>query len=314
MYTDLINSLRVQAHENFLIHVAKLTKLGDAHRIDDLVNSFVLCFGDLPPFSGYKHVPASAREIHSQVQARFGAQNAREFLYACILQSVRNSLISGSFAHLPERIKGHQLKQFRRIIEQASPITAICELDNDLFQKEMGLALTRLYAAAAQLVDFRTGIGRSMLTRSGVRGLPGRLSVFAKLGGFKPLFEIHTHLSYLDEFNEEGWNECYRCCADLYAVHPKVLGMQGGSWFYDPALADISPRLGYLRDVPQQGGAWLLFTSSGEQSVHDATSTSPTRKKLYDEGKYQPKNYTLIWSRATQLNWAKTVDLNTKSV
>ena len=288
--------------------------IGDTYSVNSLwsnasINQFILNFSDIPSFAGYKHVSISARRLHQQIRNEFGIQKSREFLYACILQALLISIESEKFLRLPDRIKGHQLKQFLRILAHSSEITDVCEIESDLFHKEMGLATTRLYAAAAQLIDFRTGIGRSMLVKNGLGDFANRVGIFFKIGGFKPFFEIHTHLSYLDEFNEEGWNECYRCCADLYEVHPRVLGMQGGSWFYDPALAYISPRLGYLREVPQKGGAYLLFTSSGEHSVHDATSTSPTRKKLYEEGKYQPKNYTLVWPRDAQIEWAKTCGL-----
>jgi len=39
--------------------------------------------------------------------------------------------------------------------------------------------------------------------------------------------------------------------------------MFGSSWFYDPLLADISPHLNYLRDVPMAGGAELFFVGTG---------------------------------------------------
>lgn len=299
--------LGIQARKSVLALTDKLTSLGG----DDTgarVNNFVACFDNLPPMANYQYLPLSAQHLHGRVQQRLGAQAAREFLYACLLQAIGNSLDSASFACLPSRIKGHQLKQYRRIIDNADSITEVCELDRDLFHKELGLALMRLYAAAAQLVDYRTGIGRTTLIKNGLRELSLRLAMFIRIGGFKPFFEIHTHLSYLDEFNQEGWNECYRCCADLYVLYPQVLGMYGGSWFYDPALAEISPHLGYLRDIPQQGGAYLLFDSATKQATQDAIATSVTRKNLYAEGKYRPKSYSLIWPRAAQINWVKTQD------
>lgn len=311
MHAEQKQLVLTQARESLKSLVPKLSGLRDGLDIKNLVDDFLGSFDQLPPYAGYKHIPLAARELQQVIQQLRGVQPTREFLYVCLLTAVLKSLESDFFANLPSRVKGHQLKQYRRIVEQSAAITEICELENDLFQKDLGLALLRLYAASAQLVDYRTGIGRSMVFAQGWGRVPQRLAIFSKLGGFKPYFEIHTHLSYLDEFNEEGWNECYRCCADLYSLHPKVLGMQGGSWFYDPALAEISPRLAYLRDVPREGGAHLLFTTlSAEQSIHDATATSPTRKALYDQGKYRPKNYTLIWSRDDQLRWSKTTGLN----
>ena len=141
--------------------------------------------------------------------------------------------------------------------------------------------------------------------KEGLAGVPTNLLKFARLGGFKPYVQIHTHLSYLDEFNEEGWNECYRCCADLCRVRPELLGMFGSSWFYDPVLADISPRLDYLREIPVKGGAELLFVEEGGGAVGNALSTSPSRRKLHEEGKYMPKSYMLAWGRKAQMAWAE---------
>lgn len=305
MHSEQELAVRTQIRTSLDTRLREMTAQWAGADFGNLTAKFLACFEELPPYAGYKHIPAAARLIHSQMQTDHGILAAREFLYGCILQAMLNSISSPLFAKLPERIKSHQLKHYARIVNQPLAISEICEIDMDLFHKDFGLALLRLYAAAAQLVDYRAGIGRVMLMKNGLRGLPARLLTFVRLGGFKPFFEIHTHLAYLDEFNEEGWNECYRCCAELYALHPQVLGMYGGSWFYDPALGTISPRLNYLRVIPQEGGAYLLFDSVNEHSTEDATATSPTRKKLYSEGKYQPKSYALIWPRAAQIRWAK---------
>ena len=124
------------------------------------------------------------------------------------------------------------------------------------------------------------------------------------LRGFSPMFQIHTHISYLEEFNEAGWNECYRCCADLYQLHPESLGMFGGSWFYDPALESISPRLTYLAAIPCSGGAHRVLLEKSGDFVNDAIATSPSRRKLYESGQYQPRSFLLAWSRQAQQKWA----------
>ena len=61
----------------------------------------------------------------------------------------------------------------------------------------------------------------------------------------------------------------------------------------------MSPRLGYLRDTPVDGGARLFFFEEGGSSISNSLSTSPTRRKLYDEGKYMPKSYMLVWGKPT---------------
>lgn len=268
------------------------------------VNRFLATFAQLPPYAGYKFVPAAARREWQAVHDRLGDAASCEFLLACLLQALLNSLQSAAFSALPARVQAHQLGQYQRMVAGGAADSAYCALDNDLFHKEFGLASLRLYAAAAQLVDHRSGVGMSLLFKQGAADVPRRLRVFAQLGGFKPLFQIHTHLPCLDAFNEAGWEECYRCCAELYALHPRVLGMCGGSWFFDPALHTVSPRLRYLRETPLQGGAHLLFNAVTSHGIADATATSPTRKQLYEAGHYLPTSYVLLWPRQAQKDWA----------
>lgn len=225
-------------------------------------------------------------------------------LYAAMLSGMTNTLASTRFASLPARVRHHQLVQYRRIVTNAQPTDDWLDLGMDTYHKEFGLAVLRLYAAAAQLIDVRCGIPRSLLFKGGAAGLPRAAAAMLRLGGFSPYFQIHTHTAYLAEFNEEGWNECYRTCADLYAVHPEALGMFGASWFYDPVIQNISPRLSYLSEIPLKGRAVRLpFAREGE-FVQDAIATSPSRRKLYEEGSYRPQSYLLAWGRRSQTAWA----------
>ena len=306
MYTQQVQGIRAQSREHLAALLQQLAAQSKSDDVIKLVDRFIACFDDIPAYVGYKHIPTSAYQVCEQVKHDLGAGASRDFLYACILRAIVKTLDSEAFERLPVRVKGHQLKQFNRLLVNASSVTQSSEIGNDLFHKEFGLASLRLYAAACNAVDYNSGIERALLFKGGWMETSYRLAIFIKMGGFKPFFQLHTHLSYLDEYNEEGRKECYRCCVDLYASHPRVLGMFAGSWLYDPALPQISPRLAYLREIAQKGGAYVLFNSINEQSTQDAISKSPTRKKLYLEGAYQPKNYALIWPRASQTLWAQS--------
>lgn len=252
----------------------------------------------------YRHVPETAQAMVRQLVATQGDEAARAFLRAALGQGIAELIDSGRLEALPPRIVHHHSKHLRRITAAIADDADWFSLDNDLFLKDCGLVSLRLYAGAAQLLDPRCGIPRSLAAKAGLGALPGNLLKFARLGGFKPYIQIHTHLSNLDDFNEEGWNECYRCCADLYQVMPGVLGMFGSSWFYDPALAQISPRLDYLRDIPVKGGAELFFYEKGGSALGNALATSSSRRQLYEEGKYMPTSYLLAWGRQAQSEWA----------
>lgn len=269
------------------------------------VAAFVEQFASVGPLDHYGHVPAAAEATLEAVRKAGGAQAVTSFLQAALASAIARSLDSGAVAALPSRVRGHQLRQFERILRELVPDGPTVDTHQDVFRKDMGLATLRLLAAAAQLIDMRCGVPRSLLTRQGWGTAAKSLLTFTQLGGFKPYMQIHTHKSYLDEFNEDGWAECYQCCAELCAAHPELRGMFGSSWFYDPVVMEISPRLSYLQAVPRQGGAHLWYYATGGDSIGNATATSPSRRKLYENGRYMPKSYMMVWGREALIQWAR---------
>lgn len=269
------------------------------------VAAFVACFEAAPGHGGFKHIAPEARTLHAAVLAEAGEDGVRSFLLACLLSAVQSTLGGRRLALLPARVRAHQLRQLERIAAHGDDFLPQCRLEADVFLKELGLATLRLYAGASSVIDPYSGVGRSILWGAGARQLPGRALFFARTGGFRPYFQIHVHKLYLEEFDEAGRNECYRCCAELYALHPEALGMFAGSWFYDPAVATVSPRLAYLRDIPVGGGARCMFVAYNEEAVANATAASPTRRALHAAGKYRPASYALVWPRRAQIAWAQ---------
>jgi hypothetical protein len=269
------------------------------------IADFVRHATDVGPYAHYKIFPQDARLLIPDGVLANGDKASQVFLKAAILHGMLDTLRSDRFRRLPSRIRDQQLRQLQRMLVNDQDAADWLQVDNDIFQKEFGIATLRLYVAGAQLVDPRCGIPRSILFKGGLGALPENAGKILRLGGFRKYFQIHTHDLMLDTFNEEGWNECYRSCAELYAFHPEVLGMYGSSWFYDPAIDTVSPRLSYLRATPVAGGAELFFVEEGGSAKNNALSTSPTRRQLYQEGRYSPRNYMLAWGKAKQMAWAK---------
>ena len=125
-----------------------------------------------------------------------------------------------------------------------------------------------------------------------------------KLKGGKPIYTIHTHQGNLADFNPDGWNRCYVRIGQLLQLNPDIKGMQGGSWFYDPALSEISPRLAYLREVPCQNGASIFF-SSVEDHTSSALSTSASRVEKFKNGEYVPRAFVLVWPRDAMIKFSE---------
>lgn len=271
---------------------------------DPRFDAFIHAALSAPGLRDYKYFPPLCHTLWTAAALEAGVQATRIYLALTILLGMQQTLAQPRLEALPPRVRQGQLAHLQWLAATLTGTEEWLDLNDDTYQKEFGLATLRLYACGAQLVDYRCGIPRSIAFKSGVSHALSQATYFARIGGFKPFFQIHTHVHRLAHFTEEGWNECYRCCAELYEVHPDVLGMYGGSWFYDPQLRDISPRLRYLQDVPLAGGARLFRSGPSEACNQDALSTSPTRKELFNQGLYTPCAYVLVWDRTAQRQWA----------
>lgn len=267
------------------------------------LRAFIAAGCAVGPYQGYTAMPPAARAMLAQVEATGGAEARRLFLRAALAQAVCDTVRSARYAALPARVAQHQAANLARIASDQNAEADWLALGNDIFQKEFGLATLRLYAAGGQVLDTRCGVARSILFKGSLLALPLKLLRIMKLGGFKPYFQVHTHKFNLGAFSEASREECYLCCAELYALHPDSLGMFGCSWFYDPALATISPKLAYLRETAVRHGALLLFMARDDDS--GALARSPTRQRLYREGRYRPCTYMLLWGKKQQLAWAR---------
>jgi hypothetical protein len=182
------------------------------------------------------------------------------------------------------------------------------DCSSDFFQKDLEFVLGLSVPCGAQVVDLQT----HFLWRSVARALtrPGNTSAIRRLllvGGRGPWFGIHTESRHLDDFNETGWDQCYLRIAELLKHRHQVRGMMGSSWFYDPQLRSVSPRLAYLQQKPMERGAFLIRHGTSPIDIERATLTSKTRRSLYEEGKYRPISYTLVWPRNQLISWAKTM-------
>ena len=75
--------------------------------------------------------------------------------------------------------------------------------------------------------------------------------------------------------------------------------MIGSSWFYDPPLETISPRLAYLRLNPLKGGAFIIHQGPAPIHSERASATSPTREAMIESGEYTPSSWLVAWPKST---------------
>ena len=91
----------------------------------------------------------------------------------------------------------------------------------------------------------------------------------------------------------------------MLEMNPDIKGVFGSSWWYDPEVERITPRIGYLRQRPLQNGATVFRMGSDQAAIINATGFSRLRRELYDKGEYLPTNYLMAWARDDLLGWAK---------
>jgi hypothetical protein len=210
---------------------------------------------------------------------------------------------------LPEDMKTLYDSNFGRIMKEieSRDYTGSYAYTHDKFLKDLAVSSLRMIPAGAQKIHL-SGISRRFLLKKGVsQFVNGIIYMVFELGGFYPLYEMHSEIRDPElkaEFNEDGWVKFYMRVADLLKMQPDVKGVFSCSWYFDPELERISPRLVYLRRIVTDNGGKLFYLGSNSESIEDATLKSPTRRRAYEENKYVPTAYLLIWSRKKLISWA----------
>lgn len=180
---------------------------------------------------------------------------------------------------------------------------------NDKFRKDIGLCSMRLIPVGAIKIHLDR-LPLSFLYKNNVKNtIDGIKYLLVRLKGYKPFYNMHLYQqtpNLVSEFNEEGWKNYYRRMALLLKKEPKVKGIFGSSWFFDPKLKNISPHLSYLKNLVTDNGGKLFYLGSSEEAIKDATLKSRTRKQLFIEGKYIPTRYLIVWPRKELIKWSLT--------
>lgn len=174
--------------------------------------------------------------------------------------------------------------------------------DIDIFWKELAIARLQFSPIHAGVVELYSGFGvRQGLSLDALNTV--RFCCFLYRFGRKPYYQIHTHTPILSNFSSDGWATSYCQVAEMLKVNPNIKGVIRGSWFFDPEIKKISPRLSYLQDLPLQNGAQTFCV--GKDETKSAIAKSKSRLKLYNEGKYIPMNYLLVWPREAIISWSE---------
>lgn len=249
------------------------------------------------------YIPRKLEDKFDIIRREYGEVALNRIKSYIMLQLLkRQDVVSSSFRY-PQIIEAQYEKNADRIAAISRDDAGWAEYSQDAYWKDLALVRRTMFPAVAQIVEKNSGFGIRQGINCGILQTIKFFSFLLSHKGSKGYYQIHTHLSMLEAFNEEGWNECYMCIAEMLKVNPDIKGFFGGSWFYDPALKEISPKLSYLREIPLSGGARSFQV--GLDTTGNALATSKTRQELFKKGDYTPRSYLLIWPRKELLAWAE---------
>jgi len=124
-------------------------------------------------------------------------------------------------------------------------------------------------------------------------------------GRYADYLVIHTAGRYRRYFSEKYLNEAYKNIALLLLQDNALMGLYRSSWFLDPAVIEMEPKLAFLSRTPVENGALYGPREALEgESLGNALKHSQKRKAAYDRGDYIPWSWAYVWYRKDMLDWA----------
>ena len=169
--------------------------------------------------------------------------------------------------------------------------------------------------AASMSAYFRTGLywcERTGIPRRWIALARGRHRirlaqyVGIRLGGFKPVWQTHVrkqppgvHLTV------ETFVRSHLEIARALKRHPEIRGIASSSWFYDPEIGAVSPRLAFIRPLLEANGCFVFEIPCDEAMRENALYGSSARRQASAAGTYRPRAFARLWSRDAFLRWAE---------
>jgi len=270
------------------------------------VSDYLRLLDQYPPEASYSFVGADVRNFCQRVESRYSTQALTMLHQMLVATCIGRCDVPPSGVEIPDSIWQIIIDEQRRILAEIERgWSADMAGLGDLFLKDLGFSTLRLLPNGAEVVEPVSGVPRRILLQGGItQFLDVAYSFYLRRRPFKPIFQIHASEKSLHEFTPAGWDQCYLRIAQLLEKNPSIPGVFGTSWFFDPALKSISPRLAYLRK-PEQAGAKFYYVGPDPHSAMLATKKSPTRRRLFHDGLYQPTCYMLVWFREDLIHWAR---------
>ena len=248
---------------------------------------------------------SSVVSLCSEVHAHGGVIAREETKKFLILQFMLKNWDDYFSEKYPQSIQKQFRINFGRFISISENKNGWGEFDDEVYWKDLAIARQQMFPAGwGRVVEIFSGFGLKQGFNRDIRQSIRFMKLLCSLGGKTGYYEWHLHTPYISEFKKENHDLYAKNIAIMVKKNKQVKGVIAASWYYDPILSKISPRLSYLHDLPKSYGADFFFVCNDISG--NAFVRSRTRLKLYRQGKYLPKKYLMIWPRNKIITWAKS--------
>ncbi len=254
--------------------------------------------------AGYRVVDKNNNEICNKIVQDFSVEGLDSYHKFVILNLILSSIHKVEKYKYTEKVKNFIIVEYNRIVHDTnSNEKGFYDYSNDLFCKDLSTASLRMFSAGLLKVESYAGIPRSYVLNNRGRDIFSWLRLVMRAQGFNPFYEIHLDVRYAKDFTPHGWCNALRAVGEMLVLHPRIKGITGSSWFFDPQIRTISPHLIYLRELIEINGGRFLFNKTDSHVTELAISKSNTRKVMYESNKYTPVSYFMLWFRSDILKW-----------
>lgn len=297
-----------KAEEALAELISKTPRLAEALQIVPLKRAL----DDLSSYDstlGYHQMKPRLKRLTRALETRFGENLAVKYGLAVLAELIRGHDQRWHVNPLDCELKPEFVDSFHRILSAVSRGGVLAlKPDTDAYAKELAICLHRLIPAGGQMIDPGSGIPRrAFLGAPFGQAIAAAYCVFLKSKGRSPFAEFHTNIFMRQWFTPDGWEYSFQLMQSVFRTYPKLKGLMGASWFFDPKLQEISPELNFVRSIALRWGAVIVRLGPDGDPHSGALTMSKQRQELFERGSYVPEIYAMIVSKHDVLAHASRI-------
>ena len=272
---------------------------------------YIRCLDRYPPLARWSYVSRDVLQYGNKIRSMAGEEGLNLYHQALFLALIARASEQLPAKNFPADIPSLYEEHFRRIvrgIEQKSHGPGFYVPPGSC--KDLTICTFRAVPAGMQLLyPFR--LPRSPFFKPPLRQIVSWIRFVGRFGGLARFTNAHPLGRHARAVGVTcAGARMYRRAAEMLRRNAPFKGLIGGSWINDPALESISPRLAAVTKIATDNGAHLCCLGPcNAHAIEDATQFSHERRQLYQEGKYTPMEYFLVWPRKELLAWAEKQNL-----